>query len=355
MSALFQEMCKLLQIKWINSTTFNPKMQGKVERFHAGLNQTMSHYVNKYGNDWDDYVNYVLMVHRATPHSITKFSPYYLLHGQDMRLPHMDDLSVQMETTEKEPGITDRVDSHIQALAGKLSEAYEVVDRLNKIRRAKQKAQYDKNTKLVTFSEGDYVYLKEMTVGVGKSKKFRNRWRGPSLITRRLSDLNYQIQIKPDKRVVVNINRFKRCHDPPKRKRDKKENVPTPKLVQSDDEWDRSDDEPLNLIGRRRLIPSSQVRARDDEDTGTTEENATTESMQNIAPRDDNEQSNKDRQVETIGIPSTSEQDVTDRPNEQTDSVGEKGSRTDQGQPYPYFLRPLPGRRNYSSADNTNE
>jgi len=28
MSALFQEMCKLLQIKRINSTAFNPKMQG---------------------------------------------------------------------------------------------------------------------------------------------------------------------------------------------------------------------------------------------------------------------------------------------------------------------------------------
>jgi len=71
MYALFQEMCKLLQIKRINSTAFNPKMQGKVERFHAGLNQTLSHYVNKYGNDWDDYVDYALMVHRATPHSIT--------------------------------------------------------------------------------------------------------------------------------------------------------------------------------------------------------------------------------------------------------------------------------------------
>jgi hypothetical protein len=76
-----------------------------------------------------------------------------------------------METTEKAPGVSDRVDSHIQALASKLSEAYAVVDRLNKIGRAKQKAQYDKNTKLDTFSEGDYVYLKEMTVGVGKSKK----------------------------------------------------------------------------------------------------------------------------------------------------------------------------------------
>ena len=98
-------------------------MQGKLERFHAGLNQTMSHYVNKYGNDWDDYVDYALMVHRATPHSVTKFSPYYLLYGRDMRLPNTDDLSARMEVPGKESDHQDKVGSHIQTMAGKLDEA----------------------------------------------------------------------------------------------------------------------------------------------------------------------------------------------------------------------------------------
>ena len=128
---------------------------------------------------------------------------------------------------------------------------------------------------------GDYAYLKEMAIGAGKSKKFRSRWRGPYLITRRLSDLNYQIQMKPGKCVVVNVNRLKRCHNPPRRKRDKKENVTNPKREQSADEWDSSDGEPLNLLGQRRLIPSSQVRTPDDEDTGTPEETATTGPLQN--------------------------------------------------------------------------
>jgi len=57
MSELFREICKLLKVKRINSTSFNPQMQGKVEKFHLGLNQSMSHYVNKYGNDWDEFVN----------------------------------------------------------------------------------------------------------------------------------------------------------------------------------------------------------------------------------------------------------------------------------------------------------
>jgi hypothetical protein len=257
MSALFQEMCKLLQIKRINSTAFNPKMQGKIENFHAGLNQTMSHYVNTYGNNWDDFVDYALMVHRATPHSITKYSPYYLLHGRDMRMPNMEDLTARMGVPEKEPEDQDRVSSHIEILAERLGEAFDVVRRQNKIGRVRQKIQYDKNTKLVTFSEKDYIYLKEMPVAVNKSKKFRTRWRGLYLITKRFSDLNYQIQIKTGKYSTVNVNRMKKCHKLPGKAKDvKKKILVTPEREFSDDDWSDSDDEPLHLLRRPRQIPS---------------------------------------------------------------------------------------------------
>jgi len=93
MYLLFQEMCKLLQIERTNCTSFDLKILGNVGKFHSGLNQTMSHYVNKYANDWEDFVDYALMVHRCTPHMTTNFSPYYLLHGRKMRLPTTDDLS----------------------------------------------------------------------------------------------------------------------------------------------------------------------------------------------------------------------------------------------------------------------
>jgi hypothetical protein len=99
MSELFQEMCKLLQVKRINSTSFKPQVQGKFEKFHLGLIQSMSHYVNKYGNDWDEFVNYALMAHRAVPHSTTRYSPFYLLYGREMRLPAEGDLTPERFVT----------------------------------------------------------------------------------------------------------------------------------------------------------------------------------------------------------------------------------------------------------------
>jgi len=148
----------------------------------------------------------------------------------------------QMGVPEEEPEDQDWVSSHIKPLAERLGEAFDVVRRQNKIGMLRQKIQYDKNTKLVTFSEGDYIYLKEMTVGVGKSKKFRNKWRGPYLITRRFSYLNYQIQIKSGKYTTVNVNPIKKCHKLPGKAKDIKNRASiTPERNFSDDDWNDSD------------------------------------------------------------------------------------------------------------------
>jgi transposase InsO family protein len=210
MSELFQEVCKLLQVKRINSTSFNPQMQGKVEKFHLGLNQSMSHYVNKYGNDWDEFVNYALMAHRSVPHSITRYSPFYLLYGREMRLPTEDDLSPEKSVTTNNGNHKDSVQHHLETLADRLNEAYQVVRENNREGRERQKDYYNRGTKLVTFQPGDMVYLKEMNLRkIGA--KFKTRWKGPYEVIRRLSDLNYLVKLSRSKETVVNVNKMKKC------------------------------------------------------------------------------------------------------------------------------------------------
>ena len=73
-------------------------------------------------------------------------------------MPNTDGLSAQIETQRVEPENKDRVGSHIKTLAESLEEAYDILREQNKIGRKKQKIQYDKNTKLITFSEGHYIF-----------------------------------------------------------------------------------------------------------------------------------------------------------------------------------------------------
>jgi transposase InsO family protein len=208
-SELFHEMCKLLQVKRINLTSFNPQMEGKVEKFHLGLNQSMSHYVNKYRNDWDEFVNYALMAHRAVPHSTTRYSPFYLLYGREMRFPAEDVLTTKKFVTKDCTSRRESIQHHLETLADHLKEAYQVVSENNRIGREMQKEYYNTGTKLVTFQPGDMVYLKDMVNSRQKCAKFRIRWKGPYEVIRCLSDLNYLIKLSRTKEIVVNVNKMK--------------------------------------------------------------------------------------------------------------------------------------------------
>jgi hypothetical protein len=99
-----------------------------------------------------------------------------------------------------------------------------------------------------------------MTVGVGKSKMFRIRWQGPFRITKRYSDLIDQIQLEPGKLVTLNINRLKKCNNPPRERKARKGTVSIPEKKQVDDEWNESDNEPLQLLARPKLNISSEDR-----------------------------------------------------------------------------------------------
>ena len=134
----------------------------------------MSHYVNNYGNDWDEFVNYALMAHGAVPHSTTRYNPFSLLYGREMRLRTEDDLTPEQFVTKDGASRRDSLQHHLETLADRLKEAYQVARENKRIGQERQKEYYNKGTKLVTFQPGDMVYLKEMN-SRQKCAKFRIR------------------------------------------------------------------------------------------------------------------------------------------------------------------------------------
>ena len=63
------------------------------------------------------------------------------------------------------------------------------------------------------------------------------------------------------------------------------------------------------------------------------------------------ERDNDNRQEVGDNLPDET-QVITEPQNEQTDSVTTEVDSSDQRQPYPYYLRPLPGRRNSIFTDH---
>jgi hypothetical protein len=104
------------------------------------------------------------------------------------------------------------IQDHTDTLTDRLEEAYRVTRENNRMGREKQKEQYDKGSKLITFQPGDMVYLRQMTKRRRDCQKFRLKWKVPFEVVRRLSDFNYLVKVARNKEIVVNINKMKRCY-----------------------------------------------------------------------------------------------------------------------------------------------
>jgi hypothetical protein len=220
------------------------------------------------------------------------------------------------------------------------------------------------------------VYLKEMSVEVGKRKKFRDRWRGPYLITKRLSDWNYQIQIKPGKTVIVNVNRMKRCNSPPTKKTRSNRDTTSSKCVPTGSDQDNSETEMTDIVIRSRQIPCLDKKNQDEslDDTVTTDETSefddttrdptwrqgqTTQSRtpdgNDDTPHDSpwynlRSRGRQDSQPQTSGEQSqaiVTPEEPRDQPQDVLARDHNPDAESDEHPPFPYSLRPLPGRQNF--------
>ena len=81
---LFRSFCKTLHIEQRLTTSYNPASNGETERY----NRTLISMLRKELEDgshhnWEDMLGDVCFAYRASIHSSTLESPYYLLHGRD--------------------------------------------------------------------------------------------------------------------------------------------------------------------------------------------------------------------------------------------------------------------------------
>jgi len=69
------------------TTAFHPKANGKVEIFIKTLKEHLRILVQRNQKDWPKYLPLICQVYKSLPVSTTKFSPYEILFGAQMRTP----------------------------------------------------------------------------------------------------------------------------------------------------------------------------------------------------------------------------------------------------------------------------
>jgi transposase InsO family protein len=155
MALFFNEVCKILGIRHLNTSAYHPQGNGVVERFHRTLHKSLSHYINESGTNWDTLLPFFIMAYHGCPHSSTGYTPYYLLHGREMILPTNQNLRAKLDVRAKATGIAPRLEN----LSRSLWLAYKTVRENLNISYQKNKKYYDRKAKDRAFKTDDIFYL----------------------------------------------------------------------------------------------------------------------------------------------------------------------------------------------------
>jgi hypothetical protein len=178
MSSFFQETCKLLGIRRTRTTALHPSSNGQVEGFNRSLHTGLPHYIDSSHTNWDILVPFYLMAYRATPNSVTGYSPFYLLHGREMEIPNNDSLKARVASGNPDVG------RRLENLKTSLRKVYKFAAESNRKSRQRNKKLYDRKAKVRHFSPNDLVYLYNPALKAGLTQKFRRPWTGPYKITK---------------------------------------------------------------------------------------------------------------------------------------------------------------------------
>ena len=103
-NTLIKNFCDSTHIEQVVTAAYNPRANGKAERFNRTfINSLRKHSENNHG-DWPNWIPFVLMAYRSQKSSVTNYSPYEIAFGIQMKVfnnestgqgPTQDELDVR--------------------------------------------------------------------------------------------------------------------------------------------------------------------------------------------------------------------------------------------------------------------
>lgn len=194
-SQLFQDVCKLLKIKKLQSTAYHPQTNGALERSHRTFTEYLRNFLDGDQNNWDTWLPYAIFCFNSTPHSATSLMPFEIIHG------FLPNIPTSLKTN---PTLIYNYEDYITEIKNKLQNSY-ILAKQNLLKtKEKYKTLYDKNINPKVFKVGDIVFLKNEA----KKNKLDPLWNGPYEITEITSEYNSKIKIGRTLK-IVNNNRLK--------------------------------------------------------------------------------------------------------------------------------------------------
>jgi hypothetical protein len=211
LSKVVLEVCRIMQTQKLNTSSYHPQCNAIQERFNAVILDTISHYVNQFHTDWDNYLTAIQFAYRTAPATNSVgFSPFFLLYGREARLPLDVTLLKQCQYPEK------TLRDHIHVLISQLETFREISKSQAETNQANTKDRYDVHAQDVEYQVGDTVWVYIPALQKGLSRKLMKFWSGPYLLVQQTGPVNFHIRNLENNKLVkapVHVNRMKYAYN----------------------------------------------------------------------------------------------------------------------------------------------
>jgi len=185
-SVLVKDLCRLMQIHKTRTTPYHPQSDGLVERFNRTMGNILRAYVSPTQRDWDEHLPAVKYAYNTSCHATTGFSPYFLMHGREARLP--------IHLMARIPTNVGEVHEHVEVLRNRLPSVFKLVQEKTQQQQCRQKELYDKKIHGKPYDIGDTVFILNKQVPTGLARKLAPKTKGPFEVLRRISDQVYEVR-----------------------------------------------------------------------------------------------------------------------------------------------------------------
>jgi len=204
-SNLIKQLCKLMDIQKLHTTTYHPPCNGGTERTNKTIKPNLAKYVNDEHSNWDEYLALAVSSYNAAVHSTTGISPFEALFAR----PPVNAADIILASRIGSEVLDKSMNEFIKQLKEKAMKINNLIENNTAIAQERQKYGYDKDmTKLIQYKPGDFVKIKNFRARLNHSKSLEPKFLGPFKILRILGDLNYELVNENGKLEKVHYNRM---------------------------------------------------------------------------------------------------------------------------------------------------
>lgn len=204
MGSEFVDLILRTPTRHILSSPRHPQTNGQIERFNGILSQTIRIYRSESHSDWHTLVPFAVFAYNSSVHSVTGFSPHFLLFGSDPTHRHFardtQTAAELLEYSEKRQ---------------RLENARLVAQKRIEVEQQKSIDRFSSKHPPPSFQFGDYVMIERARHEKGRSERFVNLRYGPFQVVRVHDNNTVTVTDSQKKEAIVNVARLTRVYKRP--------------------------------------------------------------------------------------------------------------------------------------------